>query len=128
MTARSNARRKAAESGENPTARSSNAPPILSSWSVREQRRSDHTGNSPPAVSATDSQPADQTDRCFDKARLARFLGLSVRSLDRANAAGLLPCPDLICGRSPRWSPSTIERWLRTKPRLPGRKEVNRGQ
>ncbi len=60
--------------------------------------------------------------RCFTKQTLARYLGLSVRSLDRANALGLLPCPDLIVGRSPRWSPQTIERWLRSKPRLPGRK------
>jgi hypothetical protein len=58
---------------------------------------------------------------CFDKQRLARFLGISVRSLDRANAAGLLPCPDLVVGRSARWSPETIMRWLRSQPRLPSR-------
>jgi hypothetical protein len=61
---------------------------------------------------------------CLDKRGLARFLGLSVRSLDRANALGLLPAPDLVVGRSPRWSPDTILRWLRTRPRLPGRKGV----
>jgi len=59
---------------------------------------------------------------CLDKNRLARFLGISVRTLDRANAMGLLPCPDLTVGRSPRWSPQTIQRWLKTRPRLPGRK------
>jgi hypothetical protein len=59
---------------------------------------------------------------CLDKRRLASFLGLSVRSLDRANSLGLLPCPDLVVGRSPRWSPDTISKWLRTRPRLPGRK------
>ena len=31
---------------------------------------------------------------------LARYLGLSVRSLDRAAAAGLTPAPDLVCGGS----------------------------
>jgi hypothetical protein len=61
---------------------------------------------------------------CVDKRGLARFLGLSVRSLDRANALGLLPCPDLVVGRSPRWSPETVSKWLRTRPRLPGRKGV----
>jgi hypothetical protein len=61
---------------------------------------------------------------CVDKRGLARFLGLSVRSLDRANALGLLPAPDLVVGRSPRWSPDTVSRWLRTRPRLPGRKGV----
>ena len=59
---------------------------------------------------------------CFDKRGLARFLGLSVRSLDRANALGLLPIPDLTVGRSPRWSPETVSKWLRTRQRLPGRK------
>ena len=61
---------------------------------------------------------------CLDKRGLARFLKVSIRSLDRANALGLLPCPDLVVGRSPRWSPDTISRWLRTRPRLPGRKGV----
>jgi predicted DNA-binding transcriptional regulator AlpA len=61
---------------------------------------------------------------CMGKRGLARFLGLSVRSLDRASAMGLLPRPDLIVGRSPRWSPDTITKWLRTHPRLPGRKGV----
>jgi hypothetical protein len=27
----------------------------------------------------------------------------------------------LLVGRSPRWSPVTIEKWLRTRPKLPGR-------
>ena len=61
---------------------------------------------------------------CLNKRGLAQFLGLSVRSLDRANALGLLPRPDLIVGRSPRYSPDTITKWLRTHPRLPGRKGV----
>jgi hypothetical protein len=61
---------------------------------------------------------------CLDKRGFAQFLRLSVRSLDRANALGLLPAPDLVVGRSPRWSPDTISRWLRTRPRLPGRKGV----
>ena len=81
-----------------------------------------------PAQNCSSAEPhsTHQTEReavsvCFNKQRLARFLGLSVRSIDRANTAGLLPCPDLICGRSPRWNPSTIEKWMRTKPRLPGR-------
>lgn len=102
----------------------------------REGRGNNPEINAPspaPAVTSGEASPVDETDEaalavCFDKQGLARFLGLSVRSLDRANAMGLLPCPDLVCGRSPRWSPSTIEKWLRTKPRLPGRKGVNRGQ
>jgi hypothetical protein len=73
----------------------------------------------PPATSS--KQPKDQmTDRMFDKAGLAAYLHMSYRTLDRC--AGVLPPADLTIGsRSPRWLPSTIERWLRTKPRLPGR-------
>ena len=67
-------------------------------------------GPAPPAI-------------CYTKATLAAFLELSVRSLDRADAAGLLPAPDLIAGRSPRWTPTTIERWLKNHPRLPGRRK-----
>jgi hypothetical protein len=73
-----------------------------------------------------EDQDASVTACCMDKRGLARFLGLSVRSLDRANALGLLPAPDLVVGRSPRWSTETISKWLRTRPRLPGRKGVGR--
>jgi hypothetical protein len=73
----------------------------------------------PAAHGSGDGPPPDT---CFTKAALARFLGLSVRSLDRAAALGLTPVPDLIVGRSPRWSPDTVTKWLRTRPRLPGRK------
>ena len=65
---------------------------------------------------------------CFTKKSLAVHLAVSVRSLDRAAAEGLLPEPDLIAGRSPRWTPTTIERWLANHPRLPGRRKgVGRG-
>jgi hypothetical protein len=66
--------------------------------------------------------------RCYTKASLARYLQLSVRTLDRAIALGLLPLPDLVVSRSPRWTPATIEAWLKNRPRLPGlRKGVDRG-
>jgi hypothetical protein len=77
------------------------------------------TSDGPPTVNESDEAAVSV---CLDKAGLARFLNLSVRSLDRANAMGMLPHPDLVCGRSPRWSPDTIARWLKTRPRLPGRK------
>jgi hypothetical protein len=79
-----------------------------------------------PSITMTDEQAVAV---CFDKKRFARHVGISVRSLDRANAMGLLPQPDLVCGRSPRWSPDTVARWLRCKPRLPGRgKGVRHGK
>jgi hypothetical protein len=60
--------------------------------------------------------------RCFTKKTLCDWLNISTRSWDRATAIGLTPAPDLMVGSSPRWTPATIERWLRTHPRLPGRK------
>lgn len=133
MTSRRNldARKKTLESG-NPRveSRSPNASEILPNsrplWAMRGQQSHAHAPSLDPAITSSEVNPVHETDEaalavCFDKQGLARFLGLSVRSLDRANAMGLLPCPDLVCGRSPRWSPSTIERWLRSRPVLPGR-------
>jgi hypothetical protein len=127
----SDARGKALESGEKLKGQgNSNAYQILPDFcSPREgrgQRPLDPAVTHDPAITSAEAIPAPTTDEaavavCYDNARLARYLGVSVRSLDRANAAGLLPCPDLVCGRSPRWSPSTIAKWLKTRPKLPGR-------
>jgi hypothetical protein len=57
----------------------------------------------------------------FTRQKLAQICVMSTRGLDRAAAMGLLPKPDLVVGRSPRWSPETVFRWLRTRPHLPGR-------
>ncbi len=82
-----------------------------------------------PSAAAAPVQPTqDAPDRCLDKSGLAQYLGVSVRSLDRANAAGLLPRPDLVVGRSPRWSPETIKRWLKARPNLPGRGGYHHGR
>ena len=137
---------KALESGENSRANGSrhdnlNAPEILrDSPPSREGRgRQSHDPAASPEASTPSraSNPVHDdkgfrlnllsaTDEaalavCFDKNGLARFLQISIRSIDRARALGLLPAPDLTVSNRPRWSPSTIQRWLRTKPRLPGR-------
>src|SRR4051794_7953852 len=66
-------------------------------------------GNRHPSSDTTDGSAgrasATQTDeaavaRCLTKRTLAAYLLMSVRSLDRANALGLLPSPDLVVGRS----------------------------
>jgi len=75
------------------------------------------TSADPPSDVMTDGPPA----KCMGKSELARYLGISVRTLDRATAERLTPPPDLVVGRSPRWSPETVTRWLKTRPRLPGR-------
>ena len=94
-------------------------------WAMRGQSPPDgHSSNGTAAPSGAPApvQPThDAPDHCLGKTELARYLGVSVRSLDRANAAGLLPHPDLVVGRSPRWSPDTINRWLKARPKLPGR-------
>ena len=79
-------------------------------------------GETAPSAGASPVQPTrDAPDHCVGKAELARYLGVSIRTLDRAGAEGLLPRPDLVIGRSSRWSPETIKRWLRARPKLPGR-------
>jgi hypothetical protein len=98
---------------------------IISKWQGRRQSSHDTVrileapagSTEPPPVSMTD----DQTVACFTTRTLCRHLGISLRSWTRA-ALGLTPAPDLVVGRSPRWSPCTVERWLRSKPRFPGRK------
>ncbi len=95
-------------------------------WAMRGQADGDHSASPHANKGSADLASVTLTDeaataRCFTKKTLAEYLGLSVRSLDRANALGMLPCPDLVMGSSPRWSPGTVQRGLRTRPRLPGR-------
>jgi hypothetical protein len=73
-------------------------------------------------VDPEDSRPVPAPPMCFDKRSLARYLDISVRSWDRATAMSLTPAPDLVVGNRSRWTPQTIEKWLRTHPRLPGRR------
>jgi hypothetical protein len=88
----------------------------------------DRTANPPSPDSAhtsADSSTVQMTDDappCFEKAGLARFLSLSVRTLDRLSAQGMLPPADLTISGSKRWLRSTISRWLLSKPKLSGRK------
>jgi hypothetical protein len=60
---------------------------------------------------------------CFTKKSLCAFLSISTRTWDRLAAQGMTPVPDLIVGASARWSPDTIRRWLRSSPRLKGRRK-----
>jgi len=93
----------------------------------RTQSSLEPAATSPPAITPDGANPAGQTDGwqkvpyCHNKAQLAERLNISLRSLSRAIAAGVVPDPDLLIGRSPRWTGRTIEAWLRSKPVLPGR-------
>jgi hypothetical protein len=71
----------------------------------------------------TTKQPArEEIAGSFDRKSLASHVLLSVRTLDRLAAQGLLPPADLTISGSKRWLKSTISRWLAGKPKLSGRK------
>ena len=78
--------------------------------------RTARTFHWPAPVQPTQDAPA----RCLDKSGLAQFLGLSVRSLDRANARDSCLTRS---GRGPvaEMGPDPVKRWLRARPKLPGR-------
>jgi hypothetical protein len=103
------------------------ADQIVPLWVIRGNDA--QTGAPKPGLTTTSTNlpSVNESDQAavsaFFKTRtLCQWLGISIRSWTRAASLGLTPAPDLIVGRSPRWSPSTIERWLKTRPRLPGRK------
>ena len=55
---------------------------------------------SPAASSTSDAPPSvSDSESCLDKAGFARYLHISIRSLDRAAAAGAILVPDAWCGR-----------------------------
>jgi len=135
MKSRPNARGKAPEFDENSRAKSNpNASEILPNsrplWAMRGQSPLDPAATSPPAITSSEANPVHETDLAvyFTRRTLCQRLQISERSWSRAAALGLTPEPDIQIGPSARWSRSTIERWLRTKPRLPGRKGANHGQ
>jgi hypothetical protein len=72
---------------------------------------------SPQSATDHDSQAAG----LFNLETLAKHCACSVKSLTRARAMGLLLEPTLMIGRSPRFSPEAVRRWLLTRPKLPGR-------
>ena len=82
-----------------------------------------------PAQNDTSEQPSSANHaehapaRYFahNRAQFSRRVGISIRSFTRAEAAGVIPAPDLMVGRSPRWSEQTIRAFLASRPRLPGR-------
>jgi hypothetical protein len=106
---------------------------ILSSWAGGGKPPHDPAPSPNKPAPSADVNPVHETELtavavCFTTRTLCEWLGISIRSWTRAAAMGLTPAPDLVMGRSPRWSPSTIQRWLRSKPRLPGRVGGHRGQ
>lgn len=59
-----------------------------------------------------DGAPRVEPPMLFDRRRLARALGISLRALDAMRARGLLPAPVRLGGRLVRWDRSIIARWI----------------
>ena len=102
------------------------AAAIISERAVRGKLSHDSSSSPNTPAHFSEANPVHETDEaavavCFTTRTLCEWLGISIRSWTRAAALGLTPAPDLVVGRSPRWSPQTIERWLKTRPKLPGR-------
>jgi hypothetical protein len=105
----------------------------LEMWATRGQDATLHRPSPGPASGSIDPKSVSLTDEaviaavCYTRKSLAHFLGISTRTFDRLAGQGLFPAPDLVIGSSARgssarWAPTTIARWLASKPRLPGRK------
>ena len=83
--------------------RNPDARQILSPWAARGQTPAPPSASQQPLARSIDPSSVPMTDklgpaRCLTKRGLADYLGISVRSLDRAAALGLLPAPDLHIG------------------------------
>lgn len=50
-------------------------------------------------------------EELFDREGLAKFLGTSLRSIDRGVSERRFPRPDYLGPRQPRWRRSVIEAW-----------------
>jgi hypothetical protein len=111
--------------GDNPRGGDSGVQQILQVWATGGTDSHDSAPSHDPATTSpapSTVQVTDDASKCFDKASLARYLRLSVRTLDRLAAQGLLPAADLTISGSKRWLQATISRWLLGKPKLSGRK------
>jgi hypothetical protein len=125
MTRDRSAQKRPPGQGEGPEGGGDSRRQILPVWAKRGNDPSDHapspdrptTSPAPASVGVTDDAPGS-----FDKKGLAAHVLLSVRTLDRLAAQGLLPPADLTISGSKRWLRSTISRWLAGKPKLSGRK------
>ena len=123
---------KALESGENSRAKGNpNASEIIPDsrhlWAMSgKQSHAPAPYPGTPAPS-TEVNPVDETERRYSKNDLARYLRVSVRTLNRIAARGDLPPADLTIGRNARWLPQTVATWLRSKPQLSARKGAGHG-
>jgi hypothetical protein len=98
----------------------SRKPPQL--WEPRGDNPHDHAANRDPAHGSAVKSSDQLSLACFDLTGFAEVLGLSCRTMTRLLAANLLPAPDLTIGKNQRrWTQRTVEAWLRTRPRFPGR-------
>jgi hypothetical protein len=102
-----------------------NAHSILPVWAIPGHHSTDPAPSPNPPDRSADSARVGDTDARlpvgFAQKAVCKGLSLSVRTWTRARAQGLTPPPDPYVGKSPRWLATTIERGLKTRPKLPGR-------
>jgi|SRR5208337_515313 len=99
------------------------APATVPEWSGRGKAFLDPAASPiPPPIPAGPCSDATTDPVFYTRKTLCRLIQVSERTWSRAAAQGLTPQPDILIGREARWSPSTIQRWLRSKPRFPGRR------
>jgi excisionase family DNA binding protein len=92
--------------------------PSVGTW----RERTPPQAASPDRSSASPPTSSDQMSHCVTLVGFAEIVGLGEKTMRRLLAANLLPPADLIVGGNQRrWTRQTVEAWLRTKPRLPGR-------
>lgn len=72
-------------------------------------------------MSATTAKRTELARITYKKPELARAVGLSIRSLNRAIAAETFPPNDLILNGTRLWSASLVSRWLAGEPVKPKR-------
>ena len=65
-----------------------------------------------PTHNIIEPSTTSPTRLAYRLAELATLLGISRRTLERERSAGRFPRPDLNIGKSPLWSPATIQRWI----------------
>jgi hypothetical protein len=97
---------------------------IIPAWAACGQSCGERSARREPVDGANATASDERTDELpgvFTKKTLCAWLAISIRTWDRAAAEGLTPAPDLLVATSPRWLASTIEKWLRTHPKLRGR-------
>jgi predicted DNA-binding transcriptional regulator AlpA len=67
-----------------------------------------------PKSLTTENTPPARWPAALDRAALAEYLSVSLRTIDKFSSTGELR-PDFKIGDSPRWSRENVDQWILTK-------------